>query len=59
MAVSAKTHIGMLALAGTQATTLFSTGGSVATKFRGRDTLSRSSTTRLNTSSGTGDQPAN
>lgn len=37
-----------------QATTLFSNGVQVSTKFRGWDTLSRSSTTRLNTSSGTG-----
>jgi hypothetical protein len=34
--------------------THFSTGIVVETKFRGYDTLSRSSTTRLNTSSGTG-----
>lgn len=37
-----------------QATTLFSSGVSVTTKFRGWDTLSRSSTTKLNATSGTG-----
>jgi hypothetical protein len=37
-----------------QASTQFSNGPKVTTKFRGWDTLSRSSTTRLNTSSGTG-----
>jgi hypothetical protein len=34
--------------------THFNTGIVVETKFRGYDTLSRSSTTRLNTTSGTG-----
>ncbi|MCW2568155.1 MAG: hypothetical protein JWN54_2252 [Mycobacterium sp.] len=37
-----------------QASTQFSNGVKVTTKFRGWDTLSRSTTTRLNTSSGTG-----
>jgi hypothetical protein len=37
-----------------QASTQFSNGVKTTTKFRGWDTLSRSSTTRLNTSSGTG-----
>lgn len=37
-----------------QASTQFSNGVKVTTKFRGWDTLSRASTTKLNTSSGTG-----
>ena len=37
-----------------QASTQFSNGVKVTTKFRGWDTLSRSTTTKLNTSSGTG-----
>jgi hypothetical protein len=37
-----------------QATTIFSDGAEVTNKFRGWDTLSTASTTRLNTTSGTG-----
>lgn len=38
-----------------QAGTVFSNGVHVTTKFRGWDTLSRARSTKLNTSSGTGD----